>query len=345
MPLREEQYFGSTDSSYEAAVKHHSETKKRFSINRLEKVSKVILLDVPKVCKFLLLAVWVSLCNLVKLFLPVQRKSITGQIALVTGGANGLGKALCLRLAREGCSVAVADVDFSSAQATAEEVRGCTGGSVKVQAFHVDVGDFNSVAQLKQNVEKTLGPVDILVNNAGLLAMLSLSEGTPEDVQKIVNVNLMSHFWTIRAFKASMVERRRGHIVAICSVLGVIPHGRTICYGTTKAAIRGLMVSLDEEFYLNDLSDELHTTTVYPAGIKTRKQFVDLMNELRLRVPWHSPEYVADRVVDGVLENKTHVVPSYFFIKVLIKYFPILPTSLIRLFSDIFIGKVPQLTK
>ncbi|XP_058461411.1 protein dhs-3-like [Malaya genurostris] len=345
MSVRKEQYFGSTDSSYEAAVKHHSGTKSLFSINRLEEVLKAILLDVPKVFKLLLLVAWVGLRHSVKLFLPAQRKSIKGQIALVTGGANGLGKALCLRLAREGCSVAVADVDFSSAQATAEEVRECTGGSVKVQAFHVDVGDFNSVAQLKQNIEKTLGPVDILVNNAGLLAILSLSEGTPEDVQKIVNVNLMSHFWTIREFKAGMVERRRGHIVAISSVLGMIPFGRTICYNTTKTAINGLMASLNEEFYLNGLSDELHTTTVYPVGIRTRKQFVDLMHELRLRMPWHSPEYVADRIVDGVLENKTDVVPSYFYVRIFIKYFAILPTTFIRLYSDIFVGKVPQLTE
>ncbi|XP_058834779.1 17-beta-hydroxysteroid dehydrogenase 13-like [Topomyia yanbarensis] len=343
MSTRMEQYFRSEDGSYVAAAEQNS--SKSFNTKRLEKLVKIILLDiVPKTIKLLLFTVLAFLKYLLVSFLPAQRKSIAGQVALVTGGANGLGKALCFRLAQEGCAVAVADIDLPSAQETAEEVRARFAG-VKVEAFHVDVGDYKSVVQLRKNVERVLGPVDVLVNNAGLLAMLSLSEGTPEDVQRIVSVNLMSHFWTIREFKAGMVERRRGHIVAVCSVLGVIPFGRTICYNTTKFALRGMMTSLNEEFFLNGLSKDLHITIAYPAGIRTRKQFVDFLQELRLKIPWHTPEYVANAIIDGVLTNQTEVIPSHFYVKWIIKYFSILPTSFTRLVSDIWIGKVPQLTE
>lgn len=88
--------------------------------------------------------------------------------------------------------MAVADIDLIAAQMTAQELRNL---GVQAEPFLVDVGDQKSVEQLKSDVEAKLGLVDILVNNAGLLAVLSLSEGTPEDVQRIINVNLASHFW------------------------------------------------------------------------------------------------------------------------------------------------------
>lgn len=180
-----EQYFKHADGSYVPASS--SQTKKSIPLS-------IILFDVvPKLIKLLVLLVPTLLWDFVQLFIPAQKKSVTGQVALVTGGGNGLGKALCLRLAQEGCAVAVADIDLPSAQNTAKEVRSRYG--VKVEAFRVDVADQQSVALLRKGVESALGPVDILVNNAGLLALLSLSEGSVEDVQRIINVNLLSHFW------------------------------------------------------------------------------------------------------------------------------------------------------
>lgn len=193
MALMQDQYFQHADGTYEPAIAKNS-SKKPFSFEQLEKNTKYVLVEIaPKVIKLLLLVVPVLLRDLVQLFLPAKRKSVNGQVALVTGGGNGLGRALCFRLAREGCLVAVTDIDIVSARRTAEEVRARFG--VKAEAFHVDVSDYESVNKLKENVESTLGPVDILVNNAALLAMLSLSEGKPEDVQRIINVNLLSHFW------------------------------------------------------------------------------------------------------------------------------------------------------
>lgn len=346
--VSQEQYFKHADGQYEAAVSNGNRgprrSEKSLSFERLEKRAKFVLVEVmPKLIKFVVLVVPVLVRNLAQWVLPARRKSVKGQVALVTGGGNGLGKALCERFAQEGCSVAVADIDLPGAQNTARELQKRYG--VKAEAFQVDVADYKSVVQLRKRIEASvLGPVDILVNNAGLLAMLSLSEGTPEDVQRILNVNLTSHFWTIREFKAGMVQRRRGHIIGVSSVLGYLPSGRTICYSATKFGVRGLMASLNEEIRLDGLEKEIHTTCVFPGGIRTRKQFVDFMSQMGMNIPWHTPRHVADVIVNGVLENKTEVIPSTFSIKLVTRCFDMLPKAIYQVGSDVMFGKLPVLT-
>lgn len=139
----------------------------------------------------------------------------------VTGGGNGLGRALCLELAKHGCLVAIADVDLDGAERTAQDLRrmGVKAKAYKVRTiffriwdklkttfyskyghilFQVDVSDYEQVQSLRENIEKDLGPVDILVNNAGLLTNVSLMEGTADEIQRVINVNLTAHLWVIK---------------------------------------------------------------------------------------------------------------------------------------------------
>lgn len=142
----------------------------------------------------LLMFVPETLRGIKNFLLPPKPKCVKDQVALVTGGGNGLGKALAIRLAKEHCKLAVVDIDFAAAQQTAQEISDTF--NVKAIAFKVDVSKPEEITQLKSDVETALGPVDILVNNAGLLAInVSLREGKPEMIQKIVDVNLTSHFW------------------------------------------------------------------------------------------------------------------------------------------------------
>lgn len=119
-------------------------------------------------------------------------KSITGQLALVTGGGNGLGKAIAIQLAKQGVNVAIADLDTSAANRVAGE---CRSFGVNAKAFKCDVGVFEEIKTLSREIEESLGPVDILINNAGLMPTVSLAEGKPEDIQKILTVNVTSHIW------------------------------------------------------------------------------------------------------------------------------------------------------
>lgn len=149
-----------------------------------------------------------------ELFSPAKPKDISGQLALITGspfnilwkwfsltpnkslstgGANGLGRAIAIRLAQEKCNIVIVDINLIEAQKTALEISEKFG--VKTAAFKIDVSNYDAIQQLKIDIESTLGSVDILVNNAGILSTISLREGQPSDIQKVIDVNLTSHFW------------------------------------------------------------------------------------------------------------------------------------------------------
>lgn len=142
----------------------------------------------------LLLFVPETLKGIKNFVLPPKPKDISGQVVIVTGAGNGLGRAIAFRLAQEKCKLAIVDIDFAAAQQTADDIK--RKFNVSAIAFKVDVSRHQEIEKLKEEVESTLGFVDILVNNAGLLCMeMSLREGTNEQIQKAVDVNLLSHFW------------------------------------------------------------------------------------------------------------------------------------------------------
>ncbi len=104
-----------------------------------------------------------------------------------------MGKEIAIGLAQKGCNLVIVDVDLEGATKVASEIVENYG--VKAKAYRLDVSDYTAIKILKEDVEKNMGYVDILVNNAGVLPLMSLREGTHEDIQKIININLTSHFW------------------------------------------------------------------------------------------------------------------------------------------------------
>lgn len=153
-----------------------------------------VLHNIKLYCLIVLLMIPETLRGIKNFFFPPKPKCIKDQVAIVTGGGNGLGRAIAFRLAEEKCKVAVVDIDFKGAQQTAQEI--VQKFNVQAVAFRVDVSNLEQIKQLKIDVEKSLGCVDILVNNAALLGMdVSLMDNTPEMIQKIIDVNLASHFW------------------------------------------------------------------------------------------------------------------------------------------------------
>lgn len=133
----------------------------------------------------------------------------------ITGGGNGLGRSISLELAAKGCNIIILDVDINGAETTAAEIRKfhnvnafaflvCCALNLSEYAsyeplylFQVDVSKFNEVRDIRLHIENEIGTVDILVNNAGILTHISLLEGTPDDIEKVIGVNLLSSFWVI----------------------------------------------------------------------------------------------------------------------------------------------------
>lgn len=172
---------------------YESAEKSEFSLSLELHFIEVQLKAFAQVILLLIAYPFVTAWNFI--FPPKTRngKKIHGQVALVTGAANGLGRAIAFRLARERCNVAVADINIKDAQRTAQEIAAKYG--VNSVAFNVDVSNVSSIEQLKVDIESSLGPVDILVNNAGILCNYSLREFTEEQLRRVLEVNLISHFW------------------------------------------------------------------------------------------------------------------------------------------------------
>ncbi len=190
---------------------------------------------------------------------------LSGQTAIVTGAATGIGEAVARRLALAGALVAVADIDeLGAAQATAS-IAAAAGG----RAFPLAV-DVTSAASVQQAVARVLersGRIDILVNNAGIAGRAApLWEQTEEDWRRIIAVNMDSVFHTCRAVLPAMRERRYGRIVNIASIAGKEGNPNMTGYSATKAAVIAFTKSLAKEV----ATESITVNSVAPAVVRTR---------------------------------------------------------------------------
>ncbi|GAB0095668.1 estradiol 17-beta-dehydrogenase 11 [Sergentomyia squamirostris] len=246
--------------------------------------------------------------KLLKNLLPSSEKNVAGQLALVTGGANGIGRQMALHLARKKCNIAIADVDSENGENTVKE---CTSLGVKAKFFKADVADAETVQGLRKQIENEMGYVDILINNAGLMPLLSLREGTVPEIEKIIHTNFHSNIWTLRAFLNGMIERKKGHIVCMASASSIHPMPRATIYSSTKWAVAGLMSAIEEEVRGEGHGNYIKFTTIYPYFVATRK---DLIDSLNLRFPAVTAEETAKVAVDAILRNQKDVsVPRYLY--------------------------------
>ena len=187
--------------------------------------------------------------------------SLKGKVAIVTGGARGIGRATTEALLADGCSVAVADRDELTARATARDLA--TEG--RVLAYALDVADLAAFTDLVRRVEEELGPVDILINNAGIMPLGGFLDLDPSVDRRQIDVNLYGVIYGMRAVLPGMVARGRGHIVNIASVAGRIPVPHASVYAATKHAVIGLTESVRGEYQDTDL----RFSYVMPALVDT----------------------------------------------------------------------------
>jgi len=171
-------------------------------------------------------------------------EGLAGKRALVTGGAAGIGRAIALKLAREGCDVAILDVDGRGAEATAAEVR-AIGREASVQQGSVAAAE--DVRRAVAAIEARGGPIDILVNNAGIARLGSLLTISEADWRDTFAVNVDGVFNVTRAVVPAMVTRRRGAVVNLASWLGRRGHPAFSAYAATKFAVIGMTQSLAPE--------------------------------------------------------------------------------------------------
>ena len=170
-----------------------------------------------------------------------QPRILVGQVAAITGGARGIGRATAFALAREGVKVAIGDLDLDVAQATADEVG---NGAI---ALPLNVTDHDSFAAFVEGVEEQLGPLDILINNAGIMQLGAYLDEDPSTTRRMIDINVYGvHYGTTLALQR-FVPRGRGHLINIASAAGKqgYPHGVTYC--GTKHYVVGMSEGLRGE--------------------------------------------------------------------------------------------------
>ena len=189
---------------------------------------------------------------------------ITGKAAVVTGGGSGIGMGLAKELARQGASVAVADIMLDNARKVAAEIEAAGGKAV---AIHCDVCERASIRQMKAEANAALGPIQLLFANAGATSFDPLMEMSDDDVDWILQVNLMGVMNTTRAFLPDMMAAKDGHICATASMAGLLPGWIPVHvpYSAAKMGIIGLMMNLALEMKPFNVG-----TTIYcPGGVAT----------------------------------------------------------------------------
>jgi NAD(P)-dependent dehydrogenase (short-subunit alcohol dehydrogenase family) len=159
------------------------------------------------------------------------------QVAVVTGAAAGLGKAIATRLAADGATVALVDLDEAGLKATVEELA-ATGA--KVLAITANVGSADDVERVVKTTEADLGPISLLVNNAGIAVIKPYMQSTDEDFDRQISVNLRGTHLFLSRILPGMVERRRGAVVNISSVAAIHVTAPHAGYAASKAGIIAL---------------------------------------------------------------------------------------------------------
>ncbi len=176
-----------------------------------------------------------------------NEKQFSGRIAVVTGGGNGIGRAISLALAAEGASVAILDREAEPTAETAEQVRQCSVSALPVVG---DMTDRQTVTESFARIKAECGPVDILVNNIGQTARENYSEfylAEPETLDFVIGVSLMTTLHCSRQVVDGMRERRSGKIVSISSDSAMNGDIGTVDYASAKAGVLGFTRALARE--------------------------------------------------------------------------------------------------
>ena len=192
-----------------------------------------------------------------------QDTSLTGQVAVVTGGGRGIGAAIAEKLAAMNATVIVCGRSRATLDQTANRLR---AAGQKCESMECDVTDLRSVQRLAAGIEKTYGRLDILVNNAGVGSFSGpLHTLPPESWESVMNTNLRGVYYCMREFVPVMIRSERGHIINISSIASknALPNGAA--YAASKWGLNGLSFSVAEELRIH----KIRVSVVCPGSTQT----------------------------------------------------------------------------
>lgn len=241
-------------------------------------------------------------------FIPSKLKDVSKETVLITGGGHGLGRLLATKFAKLGSRVIIWDINESNMKETKEVIEKETNGSGRVYSYFCDVSKPSSVYQVAEEVRREVGDPTMIVLNAGIVNGKKLLDLPDESIIRCFNVNILSHFWIVKAFLKSMMAANYGHIISIDSVASYYGTYYLTDYSASKAASHRLQDALSSEMKYSGY-DGIRFSSIMPYFMSTgmfdgsKSRFFSIMD----------PEYVARKTMDAILKNRAVVfIPRIF---------------------------------
>ncbi|KAI9591806.1 hypothetical protein BDF19DRAFT_453936 [Syncephalis fuscata] len=186
---------------------------------------------------------------------PKGRIDWKDQVVVITGGASGLGNCLAEGLALRGADVAILDINETKSHMN------------NIRSYKCDLRDPDMIKTVANRIREEIGTPTILINNAGVVYPGPILEIEPDKIRQTFEVNIISHFWTVREFLPDMLEADRGHIVTVASLLGCIGSGGLTAYSSSKSGAIIFHDALQHELYM--MNTKVRTTLVCPGHLST----------------------------------------------------------------------------
>ncbi len=224
--------------------------------------------------------------------------SLTDQVAVITGGARGIGREIALVLAKAGADLALFDVNPDQLQQTVTDLRAL---GRKAEGFTVDVTDGKQVDEGMAKVLDKLGSIDILINNAGVTKDGLLIRMNDAQWDRVLNINLKGTFLCTRAAAKHMIKQRRGRIVSIASIVGIIGNAGQANYAASKAGIIGMTKAVAKEL----ASRGVTCNAIAPGFIQT---------EMTEALPEPAKQRLKEAIPMGTLGQPVDVAQAALFL-------------------------------
>ncbi|NXT85912.1 RDHE2 dehydrogenase, partial [Zapornia atra] len=273
------------------------------------------------------LTVYYLLESLVFLVVPRRKKSVSGEIVLITGAGSGIGRLLAVKFASLGATVVLWDINQEGLKETSRLVK--ENGAERVHCYICDCSKRQDIYRVADQVKKEVGDVSILVNNAGIVTGKRFLDSPDSLVEKTMEVNTMAHFWTYKAFLPAMMASNHGHLVSIASSAGLTGVSSLSDYCSSKFAAIGFAESVNLEMRALRRSG-IKTTIVCPFFINTG-MFDGCVTKWPHLLPTLDPEYVAAKIVTAVRRDQEILLlpRSLYFIFALKNILPVKITVLL----------------
>ena len=233
-------------------------------------------------------------------------KDMAGKVAIVTGGASGMGQIITRRLAAQGATVAIFDVNEQGLQSTAAE-------SGNITAFHCDISHLEEVQAKVADVEQQLGPIDLLVHGAALMPSHKLVDHEHADMERLFRINYFGTTYAVRSVLPYMLTRESGRIIVFGSIAGVALVPKMGAYCATKAAVNAYMEVLQNEIRNTGVRAHLVCPPAVNTALVDQTIATDTpgsIMEARKSGRLADPEKIVDAIEKGVAKDRDIIYPG-----------------------------------